>query len=31
VIDRTGRVRLMWFGRVSQEFLEKYVTKLIKE
>jgi len=31
VIDRTGRVRLMWIGEISGEFLEKYVTKLIKE
>jgi peroxiredoxin len=31
VIDRTGRVRLMWFGGVSEEFLEKYVTNIIKE
>jgi len=31
VIDRTGRVRLMWFGGVSEEFLEKYVTDLIKK
>jgi peroxiredoxin len=31
VIDRTGRVRLMWIGGVSEGFLEKYVTKLIKE
>lgn len=29
LIDRTGRVRLMWVGGVSEEFLEKYVTKLI--
>jgi thiol-disulfide isomerase/thioredoxin len=31
VIDRTGRVRLMWIGEISGKFLEKYVTKLIKE
>jgi thiol-disulfide isomerase/thioredoxin len=31
VIDRTGKVRLMWIGEISGEFLEKYVTKLIKE
>ncbi len=31
VIDRTGRVRLMWVGGVSEKFLEKYVTQLIKE
>jgi peroxiredoxin len=31
VIDRTGRVRLMWVGSVPEEFLEKYVTQLIKE
>jgi len=31
VIDRTGRVRLMWIGEISAEFLEKHVTKLIKE
>jgi peroxiredoxin len=31
VIDRAGTVRLMWVGGVSEKFLEKYVTKLIKE
>jgi peroxiredoxin len=31
LIDRTGQVRLMWVGGVSEKFLEKYVTKLIKE
>jgi peroxiredoxin len=31
VIDDTGKVRLMWFGGVTEQFLEKYVTKLIKE
>jgi peroxiredoxin len=31
VIDRNGQVRLMWVGGVSETFLEKYVTKLIKE
>jgi len=31
VIDRAGRVRLAWFGGISEEFLEKYVTNLIKE
>lgn len=31
VIDRTGRVRLMWIGGISKKNLEKYVTKLIKE
>jgi len=31
VIDRDGRVRLMWVGGVSEEFLEANVTKLIKE
>ena len=31
VIDRSGQVRLMWVGGVSEKFLEKYVTKLIKE
>jgi thiol-disulfide isomerase/thioredoxin len=31
VIDRTGNVRLMWVGGISEKFLEKYVTKLIKE
>jgi peroxiredoxin len=31
VIDRMGKVRLMWVGGVSEDFLEKYVTKLIKE
>jgi cytochrome c biogenesis protein CcmG/thiol:disulfide interchange protein DsbE len=31
VIDRTGRVRLMWFGSISKKNLEKYVTDIIKE
>ncbi len=31
VIDRTGRVRLMWIGGISKKNLEKYVTKIIKE
>ena len=31
VIDRTGRVRLMWFGGISKTNLEKYVTDIIKE
>ena len=31
VIDRTGRVRLMWFGGISKNNLEKYVTDVIKE
>ena len=31
VIDRTGKVRLMWFGGISQKNLEKYVTDVIKE
>jgi thiol-disulfide isomerase/thioredoxin len=31
VIDRAGRVRLMWIGAISQEKLEQYVPKLIFE
>jgi peroxiredoxin len=31
LIDRSGRVRLMWVGGVSEIFLEKHVTKIIKE
>jgi thiol-disulfide isomerase/thioredoxin len=31
VVDRGGTVRLMWLGAVSEKFLEKYVTKIIKE
>jgi peroxiredoxin len=31
VIDRTGQVRLAWVGGVSEKFLEKYVTQIIKE
>jgi thiol-disulfide isomerase/thioredoxin len=31
VIDRSGRVRLMWFGGISKKNLEKYVADLIKE
>ncbi len=31
VIDRNGRVRLAWVGGVSEKFLERYVTKFIKE
>jgi peroxiredoxin len=30
VIDRDGRVRLFWVGGVSEEFLEKYVTRFIE-
>lgn len=31
VIDRNGRVRLMWIGGISKRNLEKYVPDLIKE
>jgi cytochrome c biogenesis protein CcmG, thiol:disulfide interchange protein DsbE len=31
VIDRSGRVRLMWIGGISKKNLEKYVPKLIEE
>jgi len=31
VIDRTGRVRLMWIGGISKKNLEKYVPKIILE
>lgn len=31
VIDRTGRVRLMWIGGISKKNLEKYVPDVIKE
>jgi peroxiredoxin len=31
VIDRDGRVRLMWFGSISKKNLEKYVIDIIKE
>jgi len=31
VIDRNGRVRLMWYGAISKKNLEKYVTDVIKE
>ena len=31
VIDRSGKVRLMWFGAISSQNLEKYVTQIIKE
>lgn len=31
VIDREGRVRLMWIGGISKKNLEKYVPKIIKE
>jgi hypothetical protein len=31
VIDRTGTVRLMWTGEISQEMLEKYVAPLLAE
>ena len=31
VIDRTGRVCLMWFGGISKKNLEKYVADVIKE
>jgi thiol-disulfide isomerase/thioredoxin len=31
VIDRNGRVRLMWIGGISRSNLEKFVTKMILE
>ena len=31
VIDRTGQVRLMWLGAISESNLEKYITPLIEE
>ncbi len=31
VIDRSGQVRLMWLGAISEQNLEKYVTPLIQE
>ena len=31
VIDRSGEVRLMWVGAISDDNLEKYVTPLIEE
>ena len=31
VIDRTGTVRLMWIGAISQQTLEKYVSPIIRE
>ncbi|NWF63202.1 MAG: TlpA family protein disulfide reductase [Chloroflexi bacterium] len=31
VIDRNGRVRLMWIGGISKKILEKYVPGIIKE
>jgi cytochrome c biogenesis protein CcmG/thiol:disulfide interchange protein DsbE len=31
VIDRSGQVRLMWVGAISEDNLEKYVTPLIEE
>jgi len=31
VIDRNGRVRLMWIGGISKKNLEKYVPDVIKE
>jgi cytochrome c biogenesis protein CcmG, thiol:disulfide interchange protein DsbE len=31
VIDRDGKVRLMWIGGISKSELEKYVTDLIEE
>ncbi|MBI5841792.1 MAG: TlpA family protein disulfide reductase [Chloroflexi bacterium] len=31
VIDRSGTVRLMWIGGISQKNLEKYVPPVIKE
>lgn len=31
VIDRKGKVRLVWFGAINSANLEKYVTALIKE
>lgn len=31
VVDRAGKVRLMWFGAISETNLERYVTPLIEE
>jgi hypothetical protein len=31
VVDRLGKVRLMWFGAISESNLERYVTPLIQE
>ncbi len=31
VIDRSGRIKLMWVGAISEDNLEKYVTPLIQE
>jgi len=31
VIDRAGRVRLMWVGGVAEKFLERHITQFIKE
>ncbi len=31
LIDRTGFARLMWFGAITSDALEKYVTPLLKE
>jgi thiol-disulfide isomerase/thioredoxin len=31
VIDRSGRIRLMWVGGISKKNLEKYVPAVIKE
>ena len=31
VVDRQGNVRLVWFGAINREMLEKHVTPLIEE
>jgi peroxiredoxin len=31
VVDRAGRIRLLWFGAISEANLEKYVGPLLKE
>jgi hypothetical protein len=31
VIDRDGRIRLMWIGGISEKNLEQYVPKIILE
>lgn len=31
VIDRSGQVRLMWIGAISESTLEKFVPRIIKE
>lgn len=31
VLDRTGQIRLMWVGAISEENLEKHVTPLVEE